>query len=209
MSTKHGSARPRRRAIGRLALPVLLLALLAVAATLPARAESLYDEASFRPLTADKRASRPGDLLTVLVFESASASTSTDTSASKSGGSGIALETSSLRDRSARLTLTEDFAGGGRVQRAGKLAAQLTVVVQDVAPNGDLLVAGEQKLRVNNERQEIVLSGRVRRIDIGEGNTIASSRLADARIEYLGEGTLSEKQSPGVVSRVLTWLGLL
>ena len=78
-----------------------------------------------------------------------------------------------------------------------------------VESNGDLLVSGEQLLRVNDERQEIVLSGRVRQSDIGENNTIVSSRLADARISYVGDGALGEKQKPGIISRVLSWLGLL
>jgi flagellar L-ring protein precursor FlgH len=175
----------------------------------PAAAVSLYDEANYRALTSDRRAQKPGDLLTVLVFETASASTSTDTSTTKSGGPGFALESSTTRNRTGKLSLTEDFNGRGRIQRSGKLAAQLTVTVRSVEPNGDLLVSGEQLLRVNNEHQEIVLSGRVRPSDIGENNTIASSRLADAEISYEGEGTLSEKSSPGIISRVLTWLGLL
>ncbi len=83
------------------------------------------------------------------------------------------------------------------------------MTVRSVDSNGDLHVSGEQLLRVNNERQEIVLSGRVRPSDIGENNTIASSRLADATISYVGEGSLSEKSSPGIISRVLTWLGVL
>ena len=70
-------------------------------------------------------------------------------------------------------------------------------------------VSGVQLLRVNDERQEIVLSGRVRQNDISENNTIVSSRLADARISYVGDGALGEKQKPGIISRVLSWLGLL
>jgi flagellar L-ring protein FlgH len=175
----------------------------------PAAAGSLYDEASFRALTSDRRAQKPGDLLTVLVFETASASASSDTTTTKSGGTGFGFESNYKMDRNAKLSLTEDFAGRGRIQRSGKLAAQLTVTVRSVDSNGDLHVSGEQLLRVNNERQEIVLSGRVRPSDIGENNTIVSSRLADATISYVGEGSLSEKSSPGIISRVLTWLGVL
>lgn len=180
-----------------------------VAVLQPAAAVSLYDEASYRALTSDRRAQRPGDLLTVMVFESASASASTDTSTGKSGGLGLGLETNFTPGRTAKLSLSEDFSGRGRIQRSGKLAAQLTVVVRSVEANGDLIVSGQQLLRVNDERQEIVLAGRVRPSDIGENNTVSSSRLADAQISYVGDGTLSEKQSPGVISRVLSWLGLL
>lgn len=186
-----------------------MLLLAACNAAVPATAVSLYDEAGYRALTSDRRAQKAGDLLTVLVFENASASASADTTTGKSGGLGLGLETNFTRSRSAKLSLSEDFNGRGRIQRSGRLAAQLTVTVRSVEPNGDLLVSGEQMLRVNDERQEIVLSGRVRASDIGENNTIVSSRLADAHISYVGDGALSEKQSPGIVSRVLTWLGIL
>jgi flagellar L-ring protein FlgH len=193
--------------LDRLKIAILCAAACCIGA--PAAAVSLYDEANYRALTSDRRAFKAGDLLTVLVFETASASASSDTTTGKSGGTGFAFESNYKKDRSAKLSLTEDFAGRGRIQRSGKLAAQLTVTVRSVDSNGDLHVSGEQLLRVNNERQELILSGRVRPSDIGENNTVASSRLADATISYVGEGSLSEKSSPGIISRVLTWLGLL
>jgi flagellar L-ring protein FlgH len=187
----------------------ILLVAAACCSGVPAGAVSLYDEETFRALTSDRRAHKAGDLLTVLVFETATASASSDTTTGKSGGTGFGFESNYKMDRSAKLSLTEDFAGRGRIQRSGRLAAQLTVTVRSVDTNGDLHVSGEQLLRVNNERQEIVLSGRVRPSDIGENNTVASSRLADAAISYVGEGSLSEKSSPGLISRVLSWLGVL
>ena len=187
----------------------ILLAAAGCCLAAPAAAASLYDEANYSALTSDRRAHKVGDLLTVLVFETASASASSDTTTAKSGGTGFALESNYKLDRIAKLSLSEDFAGRGRIQRSGKLAAQLTVTVRSVEPNGDLIISGEQLLRVNEERQEIILWGRVRPSDIGENNVIASSRLADANISYVGEGTLSEKSRPGIVSRVLSWLGVL
>jgi len=192
-----------RRTVSRL----LAVACCVVAA--PVAAVSLYEEASYRPLTSDLRAYRPGDLLTVLVFETASATASANTTTEKGGGLGVGFTSNFTREKSAKLTLSEDFNGNGRIQRSGKLAAQITVTVRRVEANGDLIVAGEQLIQVNNERQEIVLSGRVRPIDIAENNTVVSSRLADAQISYVGDGVLSEKQRPGVVTRVLTWLGIL
>jgi flagellar L-ring protein precursor FlgH len=169
---------------------------------------SLYDEKTFRGLTEDKRAYRVGDALTVLVFESSSASTSAETETEKKGGVKLGLKTHK-RDQSAALTLSDDFSGSGTIQRSGKLAAQITVRVSAVMTNGDLQVAGRQIIEVNNEKQEIALSGRVRPRDIGELNTVVSSRLADARITYVGEGLLGEKQKPGFISRLLSWMGLL
>jgi flagellar L-ring protein precursor FlgH len=105
--------------------------------------------------------------------------------------------------------LSDDFNGKGTIQRSGKLAAQITVTVQSVEPNGDLVVAGRQLIEVNDEKQHIVLSGKVRPVDIGENNTVVSTRLADANISYVGDGILAEKQQPGIISRILHWLRLL
>ncbi len=190
----------------RLALAVLFLSPFAC------RAESLYREESFRPLTADHRAYRVGDALTVLVFENSSASSSADTTTEKQGGIGASIETVGLGKKptvSAKANLNDSFEGKGSIQRSGKLLAQLTVSVKAVAPNGDLLVAGTQLIEVNDEKQNIVLEGRVRPVDVSESNTVLSSRLADAKISYLGDGILGEKQRPGFLTRVLTWLGIL
>jgi flagellar L-ring protein precursor FlgH len=81
--------------------------------------------------------------------------------------------------------------------------------VKGVAPHGDLLVGGTQLIEVNEEKQHIVLEGRVRPVDVSESNTVLSSRLADAKITYVGDGLLGDKQRPGVIGRILSWLGIL
>jgi len=83
------------------------------------------------------------------------------------------------------------------------------VRVVDVAPNGDLVVAGQQLIEVNEEKQEIKLEGRVRAVDVSESNTVLSTRLADAKIWYVGDGLLGEKQRPGILTRILSWLRIL
>jgi flagellar L-ring protein precursor FlgH len=120
----------------------------------------------------------------------------------------MALKTPSL-DKSAAVNLSDQFSGGGSIQRSGRLLAQVTAVVQAVYPNGLLHVKGEQIIELNSEKQEIRLEGNVRPIDITDGNTILSTRIADARISYIGDGVLGEKQRPGILTRFLTWLGIL
>jgi len=186
-------------------------AMLAVAAALApvvALAQSLYNEATFQSLTSDRRALKPGDALTVLVIESSSATTSANTTTSKSGGITAGLKGSSLA-HTGSISLGEDFGGKGTVQRAGRVAAQLTVTVHSVAPNDELYVTGRQNILVNGEKQLIELSGRVRPIDIGTDNTVLSSRIADAHITYVGDGILAEKQKQGILTHILGWLGLL
>lgn len=173
-----------------------------------AAAQGLYREESFRPLTADYRAQRVGDVLTVLVIENASASASADTSTEKSASVALGV-TGPSTNKNATADLSEQFNGGGRIQRSGRLLAQLTVSVVGVLPNGDLMIAGEQRIEVNSETQHIRLAGRVRPVDITEANAVLSSRIADAKITYIGDGILGEKQRPGILSRILSWLRLL
>jgi flagellar L-ring protein precursor FlgH len=177
----------------------------------PARSADLYQEGQFRSLVADVKARRAGDNLTVLVMETSSAAASADTNTKRRTDAGITGTVDMFGPRrSGDISgqVNNDFSGGARTQRAGRLLAQLTVTVIAVEPNGDLRVAGEQALEVNNEQQMIRLEGKVRPQDIGENNAVVSSRIADARITYVGEGALAEGQRVSLVTRILTWLGL-
>lgn len=189
----------------------ILLPVIAAAAILHAgavAADSLYNEASFHPLVADARALNVGDNLTIVVTEFASVTTTARTAVDKDGTvSGTVTGTNKTRNGS--INLNENFNGGGRIERSGKLVAELTAVVQSVDANGDLWVKGRQDISVNDEIQTLYVEGRVRPQDIGPDNTVLSSRLADARISYTGNGLLAEKQHPGILTRFLSWLGLL
>lgn len=173
-----------------------------------ALAESLYREGSYRPLTADNKAYRVGDVLTVQVFENASAATSADTGTRRKNNLDAELTRSSGRNLSAGLGVNGDFDGGGSTQRSNRVLITLSVSVRDVLPNGDLLVGGEQLLVINEEQQKVVLQGRVRPQDISDGNVVLSTRLADASITYQGEGTLSERQQRAWWRKLLDWVGL-
>jgi flagellar L-ring protein FlgH len=190
---------------------VAALAATAALAAAPAVAVDLYQEQQYRPLVADARARHIGDSITVQVFETSSASASADTNTKRQTEAGIGGTWDigpSTRVGSAKGSLNNDFKGGARTQRAGRLLASLTVTVVGVEPNGDLRIAGEQVLEVNNEEQMIRLEGRVRPQDISENNAVVSSRIADARIQYVGDGVLAEGQRQGWITKVLTWLGL-
>jgi flagellar L-ring protein precursor FlgH len=172
-----------------------------------AAGESLYREDGFRSMVADVKAYRPGDSLTVVIVENASAQSSTDTSSTRDQALGFDLAFSPTpTSRSAAVKTNNDFDNQGSTQRTGKFLAQITVTVLDVAANGELRVSGQQMLEINNEKQHIRLEGRVRPYDIS-GNSVLSTRLADAKISYLGDGDLADRQRPGWWVRLLTWLG--
>lgn len=175
---------------------------------LPASAESLYREEEYRPLTADHKAYRVGDMLTVQVFENSSASTSADTGTHRRNTVAGELGHASGRAARAALAVNGDFDGGGTTQRTNRVLATLTVSVREVLANGELRIGGEQLLLINREQQKVILAGRVRPQDISDGNVVLSTRIADARITYLGEGEVSERQQRAWWRKLMDWMGL-
>ena len=101
-----------------------------------------------------------------------------------------------------------DFDGGGRTQRASRLLTTLTVTVQEVLDSGLLRVAGTQSLTVNDELQRVTLEGLVRPLDVTDGNVVLSTRIAQARITYVGEGDLTERGRRAWWRKLLDALGL-
>lgn len=193
----------------RQAVRVAMVCTAMACAHLPAMAESLYQEGTFRPLTADNKAFRVGDSLTIQVFENSSATTSANTGTRRANDiAGSVTQTGNRVVGTLGIGVSGEFDGGGRTQRTNKLLATLTVTVKDVLPNGELRVAGEQLLTVNDELQKVNLEGRVRPQDISDGNVVLSTRLADARITYVGEGDVSDRARRSAWRKILDWLGL-
>lgn len=170
--------------------------------------ENLYKADNYRALTSDRRAYRVGDILTVLVVENSSASATSGTNTDKSNDTGIRfLSPNSQKNYS--LGLNENFDGGGKIARTGRLLAQISVAVTAIDPTGDLRVKGEQLIEINGEKQSINLEGRVRPRDIDDQNTVLSNRIADAKLTYVGDGVLADSQHKGWLSRLISLLGLL
>lgn len=192
----------------RLATAVGLLSICVITGPGPSRAESLYREDTFRPLIADARAQAVGDVLTVQVYEISNVSTSTDVNTQRKNNVSVAASNASSKPKSLGLDTHGDFQGGGSTQRSSRLLATLTVTVKDIQANGDLVVGGDQILMINGERQFVFLEGRVRPQDITDNNSVLSTRLADARITFVGEGDLSERQKKAWWRNILDWLGV-
>lgn len=156
-------------------------------------AESLYQENTYRPLMGDNKAFRVGDVLTVQIFENSTATTSADTGTRRKNGVSADINNKGNSVTQFGIALGGDFDGGGKTQRSNRVLATVTVTVREVMPNGELRVSGEQLLTVNEEPQKVTLEGRVRPIDISDGNTVLSTRLADAKITYVGDGDIAER----------------
>lgn len=178
-------------------------------AALPhAAADSLYKPQTFQALTADHKALRVGDLLTVQVFENATATTSADTATRRKNSASLNLANGNGHSLRGELQESGDFDGGGHTQRTNRFLTSLTVTVRAVLPNGDLMVEGRELLTLNDERQTVQVEGRVRRVDISDANVVLSTRLGDARITLVGDGDLSERQRRAWWRRAIDWMGL-
>lgn len=184
-----------------------LFATILLAAPLLASAGSLYQQGSFQSLTSDNRARKVGDVITVMVYESSSATSAADTSAGRDASVGLDVKGTS-NAYSVGINAGNHTDGRGRTAREGRVLAQITVTVRSIAENGDLLIAGEQVLDINNERQQIALEGRVRLQDIGQNNVVMSTRVANAKIRYSGQGDLADKQRPAWWQRFLSLFGV-
>lgn len=184
------------------------VALLLLFALVPAAAQSLFDEDLWRGLTGDNKAYRPGDVLTVQVLENSSATSSADTGTRRSNRLQAELAHGANKAAQAALAVAGEFDGGGRTQRASRLLATITVTVQEVLPGGQLRIAGTHALTVNEELQRVTVEGIVRPVDITDGNIVQSSRLAHARITYLGEGDVTERIRRAWWRQLLDALGL-
>lgn len=156
-------------------------------------AQSLYREESWRSYTADNKAFRPGDVLTVQVFENSSAVTSADTGTRRNNRLQAELAHGARSVGQTSINVGGDFDGGGRTQRTSRLLTTVSVTVQEVLPGGQLRVAGVQSLTVNDELQTVRLEGLVRPVDISDANVVQSTRIAEARITYLGEGDVTDR----------------
>jgi flagellar L-ring protein precursor FlgH len=173
-------------------------------------------QSSSAGMTDDMKARRRGDIVTIVISETASASkeaktgTSRDSSMSAGIPNLLGLETSSIVNKNfadlAKLisaSSSSKFQGAGSTSRQENLKATITARVMDVHPNGNLMIEGRRNIKVNEEDQIIVLEGVVRSRDISPDNTINSIYIADARISYSGRGIISDRQSPGWLMNIL------
>lgn len=161
--------------------------------------------AGYAPLYQGTRAARVGDPLTILLTESTTASKAVSSKSGKSGSASITppstgLISQLLKPNSLNAGSNSSFNGQGSAAQTSALDATLSVTIAEVRANGTALVRGEKKMLISQGDEWVRFSGIVRLADIDQENQIASSRVADARIEYTGKGALQQASKQG-------WLG--
>jgi flagellar L-ring protein precursor FlgH len=202
-----------------------------------AGAQSLYrDGAAAASLFVDHRARSVNDIVTILVVEQSSSMRTASTSTEKDDTRTASVnEFPTMFDSAAKVFVKplvknwlgykspSDFAqedlrldmqtkaeheGKGAIQRSDRVSGQLPARVVKVLDNGNMVIEGRRAVLVNDETQEFTLSGMIRPQDVTSGNTVLSSQIADAEIQLVGRGILSEAQRPGIIYRFLDWLRL-
>jgi flagellar L-ring protein precursor FlgH len=170
-----------------------------------------YTQLRSTSLFTDLKAHQVGDLLTVLIVESATARNAVSTNTKKSsdfkmeGGPGVGpFDFIGLFGADA--TTENQSNNQGQTARAGQLRAQMTVQVVGVRDNGDLVIEGTRVVGINNDKEMLTLTGVVRSEDVGADNTVLSQQIADAQIGYRGKGASANGGRPGFITRFLNWL---
>jgi flagellar L-ring protein precursor FlgH len=158
------------------------------------------------PLTSDSRAFRVGDAVTVLLQETTQASKRAGTSFNKGSSASVAPLTvlgKTLPKTGAVLDLAADrsFSGDATSTQQNALTGAVTVIVQEVLPNGLLRVAGEKTLMLNQGEEFLRIKGFVRAADIDNDNQVSSLRVANAKIAYSAQGALADANAPGWLTR--------
>ena len=162
----------------------------------------------------DKRATRVGDIITIVVQESTTASKDNKTATSKQSGLDASLDSfffspgaSKLLTKGGQLPALKfnsksDFSGGGTIANSENIIAKAAVRVVDVLPNHNLMIEGKRETAFGGEHQTAVLRGVVRPEDVLANNTVFSYNVADATIQLINKGAISETQHKGWFHRL-------
>lgn len=179
---------------------IAVLVLTAIAA--PVFASSLWSNNS--SLFTDRKASSIGDIVHVKIDEEFDDSdegkvkNNKSTNENVSGGTGILDFIRSFGFGSA-----STMSSNTKVERTKELTGEISCLVTDVMPNGNLVIQGDRDLTSGAEKMKVKFSGVVRPMDIGHNNTVMSSRVANAEVVIGGRGIVSRTQRPGLITQVL------
>lgn len=168
---------------------------------------AIYQPGYGRPLFEDRRARHVGDTITINLVERNNAQKNANASAGResslTGGitASSKLPLGGLAGLNAEAGVTSDFTGTGAAAANNVFNGTITVTVIDVYPNGNLLVSGEKMVAINQGNEFIRFSGVINPNMVTAANTVQSTQVADARIEYRGSGFIDESNTMGWLQR--------
>lgn len=164
----------------------------------------------YQPLFEDSRPRYIGDTLTIVLEENVSASKSSSANAARGSKTNFAAKAVPRylaglfgNDRaSLDVSGGSDFSGNGGANASNTFKGKLAVTVDSVLANGNLHVVGEKQIAINQGTEYIRFSGVVNPRTISGSNTVSSTQVADARIEYVGKGYINEAETMGWMQRL-------
>lgn len=168
---------------------------------------AIYNVANARPLFEDRRARFVGDTLTINIVEKTQASKKSDTKAERSQSvdvsvpSVVGLPFKGLQGLTLGADSGNKFGGSGQNTSSNDFNSTITVTVIDIYPNGNLLVSGEKQIGLKEGEEFVRFSGVVNPITITSANTVQSTQVADARMEFKANGFIDSAQVMGWLSR--------
>ncbi|MPS30382.1 flagellar basal body L-ring protein FlgH [Pigmentiphaga sp.] len=162
----------------------------------------------YRPLFEDVRARNIGDTLVVRLEEHINSSQRNNTSAQRTASASAGIPSINklpgsglLRGLGVQGESENRFNARGETGASNILSGTITVTVVEVLSNGNMRVSGEKQIGTNRETERVRFSGVVNPTHIVGGNSVSSTQVADARIEYRGQGAIDEAQTVGWLSR--------
>jgi flagellar L-ring protein FlgH len=162
---------------------------------------AIFQAENYSPLTSGSRASRLGDILTIVLSERMSATKSNSATTGRDGSIGISPPATGLLNlfnpSDIKTGGDQSFKGKGAAAQSNALSGEVSVTVAAVYPNGTMLVKGEKLVTLNRGDEAVQFSGLVRIADISTDNRVSSTRVADARIRYTGKGEIARASKQG------------
>jgi len=190
-----------------------------VAAVLAFAANGVAQNPYVRPgaqvaVMSDPRARNVGDILTVVVQEQQSVKNEDKVERKNDTSLAARLESYSLSDKTFQsntlpridIRKEQDFNGEAKQNSTSDVRASIAVIVVDVQPNGNLVIAGTRSVTVNDETRTLRVSGVVRALDVTANNTVGSAQVADARISITGDGANTRQVTRGPVGQLFDTL---
>ncbi len=171
----------------------------------PADGSIFNASAGYSSLYQGLRAHAVGDPVTIRLVESTTTSKSAGSKTQRGGGFAVVPPTkgplSFLSAESLKASAESSFKGDGNATQTSSLTADLSVTIAEVRPNGTALLRGEKRMLLSQGQEWVQFSGIVRLADIDQDNQVPSSRVADARIEYSGNGPIQRAGREGWLSK--------
>lgn len=189
---------------------------------------SLFASSDVDPMFSDARARRVGDIVVVKIVENTKAKNKADTTADKNNTNAYGVATAFGRASVSMMPYVPGFVpvpnprayvgpnnsvldtssasalnATGETKRENTVTSSLAARVIRVMPGGILQIEGARQTRVNEETQYMVITGTIRSRDVASDNSIMSTQIADANIQYYGKGVLADKQKPGWFTRLM------